>query len=96
MPQKLLSVCSLTFPLQEESEQRVSCGDCLVVVVVIVDGQQVAVNVGVGHQQLHVGDAMHVLQEAIEFIKTTRLRPIQREPTKLCTKLGWGQTGMWV
>lgn len=43
------------------------------VVVVIVDGQQVAVHVGVAHQQLHVGDAMHVLQEAIELVESARL-----------------------
>lgn len=57
------------------------------VVVIVVDGQQVAVHVGVAHQQLHVGDAVNVLQEAVELIKATRLRAIQREPTKLCTKL---------
>lgn len=59
------------------------------VVVVIVDGQQVAVHVSVAHQQLHIGDAMDVLQEAIELIESAWLRPIQREPTKFCTKLGW-------
>lgn len=58
------------------------------VVVIIVDGQEVAVHISVAHQQLHIGDAMNVLQEAVELIKAARLRPIQREPTKLCTKLG--------
>lgn len=77
----------LTFPLQKQPEQRVGRGDGLVVVVIVVDGQQVAVHVGVAHQQLHVGDAVHVLQKAVELIKAPRLRPIQREPTKLCTKL---------
>lgn len=57
------------------------------VVVIIVDGQQIAVHISVAHQQLHIGDAMNMLQEAIELIKATRLRPIQREPTELCTKL---------
>lgn len=59
------------------------------VVVIIVDGQQVAVHVGIPHQQLYIGDAMNMLQEAVELIKATWLRPIQREPTKLRTKLGW-------
>jgi len=79
---------ALTFPLQEQPEQGAGGGDGLVVVVVIVDGQQVSVDVGVAHQQLHVGDAVHVLQEAVELIEAARLRPIQREPTKLCTELG--------
>lgn len=61
------------------------------VVIIVVDGQQVAVHVGVAHQQLHVGDAVHVLQEAVELIEAARLRPIQREPTKLCTELGWSR-----
>lgn len=58
------------------------------VVVIIVDGQQVTVHVGIAHQQLHVGDAMHVLQEAIKLVEAARLRPIQREAAKLSTKLG--------
>lgn len=45
-------------------------------------------HIGVGHQQLHVGDAMNMLQKAIELIKAAWLRAIQREPTELCTKLG--------
>lgn len=59
------------------------------VVVIVVDGQQVAVHVGVAHQELHVRDAVDVLQEAVELIKAARLRPIQREPTELRTKLSW-------
>lgn len=61
------------------------------VIVVIVDGQQVTVHVSVAHQQLHIGDAMHVLQETVELIEAAWLGPFQREPTKLCTKLGWGR-----
>lgn len=77
----------LTFPLQEKPEQRAGGGDGLVVIVIVVDGQQVAVDVGVAHQQLHVGDAVDVLQEPVELIEAARLRPIQREPAKLCAKL---------
>lgn len=58
------------------------------VVVIVVDGQQVAVHVGVAHQQLHVGDVVDVLQEAVELIEATRFRPIEREATELCAKLG--------
>lgn len=47
-------------------------------------------NIGIGNQQLHIGDAMHMLQEAIELIKAAWLRPIQGEPTKLSTKLEQG------
>ena len=81
----------LTFPLQEQPEQRAGSGDGLVVVVIVVDGQQVAVHISVAHQQVHIGDAVYVLQEAIELIKSARLGPIQREPTKLCTELGWNK-----
>lgn len=59
------------------------------VVVIVVDGQQVAVHIGIAHQELHVRDAVDVLQEAVELIEAARLRPIQREPTELCTKLSW-------
>lgn len=47
------------------------------VIVVIVDGQQVTVHVSVAHQQLHVGDAMHVLQETVELIEAAWLGPFQ-------------------
>lgn len=63
----------LTFPLKEESEEGAGSGDSLVVVVVIVDGQQVAVDVGVTHKQVHVGNTMDVLQEAVELIKAAWL-----------------------
>lgn len=43
------------------------------VVVIVVDGQQVAMHVGVAHQELHVRDAVDVLQEAVELIKAARL-----------------------
>lgn len=78
-----------TFPLQEQPEQRAGSGDGLVVVVVIVDGQQVAVHVGVSHQQLHVGDTVHVLQEAVELIETARFGAVQGETTELGAELGW-------
>lgn len=65
-----------TFPLQKQPEQRVSRGDGLVVVVVVVDWQQVTVHVGVPHQHVHVGDAMHMLQEAVELIEAARFGPI--------------------
>lgn len=77
----------LTFPLQEKPEQWAGGGDGLVVIVIIVDGQQVTVHVGVAHQQLHVGDAVDVLQQPVELIEAARLRPIQREPAKLGAKL---------
>lgn len=64
------------------------------VVVIVVDRQQVAMHVGIAHQQLNVGDAVNMLQEAVELIKATRLRAIQREPTKLCTELLMERRGM--
>ena len=78
----------LTFPLQKEPEEGAGGGDGFLVVVVIVDGQQVFVNVSVAHQQLHVGDVMDMLEEAVELVEATWFGPIEREATKLCPKLG--------
>lgn len=58
------------------------------VVVIVVDGQQVTVHIGIAHQQLHVGDTMDMLQEAVELIEATWLRPVQGEPPELRPKLG--------
>lgn len=78
---------TLTFPLQEEAEQGRCHGDCFMVVVIVVDWQQVPVNIGVTHNQVDVRDPMHMLQQAIELIKASRLGPVQREPPEFCSKL---------
>lgn len=49
-------------------------------------------HISVAHQQLHVGDVVDVLKEAVELIEATRLGPIQREATELCPKLGQTHT----
>ena len=77
-----------TFALQEEAEHGAGHGDGPVVVVIVVDGQQVALQVGVAHQQLHVGDAVHVLQQPVELIVAARLGAVQGEPAELSSELG--------
>jgi len=57
------------------------------VVVIVVDWQQVPVHIGVTHKQVDVRDPMHMLQQAIELIKASRLGPVQREPPEFCSKL---------
>lgn len=78
----------LTFPLQKQPEQGAGRGDGLLVVVIVVDGQQVTVHVGVAHQQLHIRDVMDVLKKAVKLIEAPRFGPVEREATKLCPKLG--------
>lgn len=56
------SSSALTFSLNENPEQRIGCRNCLVIIVIIIDGQQVSVNVRVPHQDIDVGDLVHVLQ----------------------------------
>lgn len=78
----------LTFPLQKQPEEGAGSGDGLLVVVIIVDGQQVTVHISVAHQQLHIRDVMDMLKQAVELIEATWFGPIEREATKLCPKLG--------
>lgn len=86
---------TLTLLLDEDPQQRVGCGHGLVVVVVIVDGQQVPVDVGVAHQHVHVGDLVHVLQQAVKLLEAAGLGALQREATELGAELGTGQGGEW-
>lgn len=44
-------------------------------------------DVGVTHEQVHVGDPVHVLEQAVELIETSRLGPVQRESSEFCSKL---------
>ena len=78
---------ALTFPLQEEAEQGCCRGDGLVVVVIVVDGEEVSLHVCVAHQQVHVGNAVNMLKEPVELIKLARLGPVQRKAPELCSKL---------
>lgn len=57
------------------------------VIVVVVDGQQVPVDVRVPHQNIHVWDLVHVLQQPIELLKLARLGSLQGEPPEFCPKL---------
>lgn len=70
--------------LYEDPEQRVCRGDRLAEVVVVVDGQQVAVHVSVADHHLHVGDAVDVHDELVELLELAGLLPVHREPAKLC------------
>lgn len=52
-------------------------------VVVVVDGQQVAVHVGVADHHLHVGDAVDVQYELVELLELAGLDAVDREAAKL-------------
>lgn len=56
-------------------------------VVVIVDGQQVAVDVGVADHHLHVGDAVDVQDELVKLLELPRLGPVHREAAEFCPVL---------
>lgn len=57
-------------------------GHRLAEVVVVVDGQQVPVDVGVADHHLHVGDAVNVQNELVKLLKLAGLDPIHREPAE--------------
>lgn len=44
-------------------------------------------DVGVAHQQLHVGDSVHMLQKAIELIEAAWFGAVKREAPEFCSKL---------
>lgn len=52
-------------------------------VVVVVDGQQVAVDVSVANHHLHVGDAVNVQYELVELLELAGLDAVHREPAEL-------------
>lgn len=56
-------------------------------VVVIVDGKEVSVDVGVSQQHVHTGDAMDGLEEAVELLKAGRAVPLQGKAAVFCLKL---------
>lgn len=56
-------------------------------IVVVVDGQQVAVDVGVADHHLHVGDAVNVQDELVELLEFARLDAVDREAAELCAIL---------
>lgn len=57
------------------------------VIVIVVDGKEVSVHICVAHQQVHVRNAVDMLQESIELIKLARLGTVQRKAPELCSKL---------
>lgn len=68
---------ALTLLLYENPEQWIGSGDGLVVVVVIIYGQQVAVDVCIAHQHVHIGDLVNMLQQSIKLLKFSRLGSFQ-------------------
>lgn len=72
-----------TLSLYEDPEQRMGGRHGLAEVVVVVDGQQVAVDVGVADHHLHVGDAVDVQYELVELLELARLDAVHREPAEL-------------
>lgn len=85
---EIITASLLTFPLQKQPEERAGSGDGFTIIIIVVDGQQVTMHISIAHQKLHIWDMMNMLQKAIELIEVTRFWPIEREATKLCTKLG--------
>lgn len=59
-------------------------------VVVVVDGQQVAVDVGVADHHLHVGNAVDVQDELVELLELPGLGAVHGEPAEFCPVL-WRQ-----
>lgn len=51
-------------------------GHGLAEVVVVVDGQQVSMDVGVADHHLHVGDAVEVHDQLKELLEFARLRSV--------------------
>ena len=76
-----------TLSLDEDPQQRVCGRHRLAEVVVVVDWQQVAVDVSVADQHLHVGDAVNVHDELVELLKLSGFDPVHREAPELCTIL---------
>lgn len=79
-----------TLSLDEDPEQRVGRRHRFAEVVVVVDGQQVAVDVGVADHHLHVGDAVDVQDELVELLELSGLGAVHGEPSELCPVL-WRQ-----
>lgn len=82
-----------TLSLDEDAEQRMGRRHGFAEVVVVVDGQQVTVDVGVADHHLHVGDAVDVQNELVELLKLPRLGAVHREPAEFCPVLRrqeWG------
>lgn len=73
--------------LDEDPEQRVGRRHRFAEVVVVVDGQQVAVDVGVPDHHLHVGDAVDVQDELVKLLELPRLGAVHGEPAELCPVL---------
>lgn len=78
---------SLLSFLDEDPKQGVCAGDGLAEVVIIVDGQQVAVHIGVADGHLGVGDVVGVQHQLVEVFKLPRLLTVQGEPSELSSKL---------
>lgn len=77
-----------TLSLYEDPEQWVCRGHRLAEVVIVVDRQQVAVDVGVANHHLHVCNAMDVKDEFVKLFEFARLDPVHRESAELCPILG--------
>ena len=82
-----LSLLSTSF-LDENPEQGVCAGDGLAEVVIVVDGQQVAMHVCIANGHLGVGDVVGVHDELVEVFEPPRLLAVQREPSELGSNLG--------
>ena len=83
----------LTLSLYEDAEQGVCGGHGLAEVVVVVDRQQVAVDVGVANHHLHVGDAVDVHDELEELLKLARFEAVHGKAPELSPILQEGGGG---
>lgn len=82
--------------LDEDSKQGVCTWDRLAEVVVIVDGQQVPVHIGVADGHLGVRDVVGVHHQLVEIFKLPRLVAVQGEPSELGAKLQGKRWGEWI
>lgn len=77
----------LTLLLDDDPEEGVGRGQGFVVVVVVVDGQEVAVDVGVAQEHVHPRDLVHCLQQLVEVLEAAGAGALHGKAAKLSVEL---------
>lgn len=78
---------ALTFPGDDDAQQRVGRLHSSVEVLIVVDGEKVSVDVGVSQQHVHTRNVMDGLEEAVELLEAAWAVLLQSEATVFCLKL---------
>lgn len=81
------SLTCLTFLGDDDAQQRTSRRDGFVEVVIVVDGQQVSVDVGVAQLHLRTGDAVDGSEKDVEVQVASRAVSLQTKAAIFCLKL---------